>query len=90
MLILHIGGPADGEWKDVSQCVDTNNIIVQEEQPLGRFGAAIPSSYKIARYRRLDLQYQGRKYDVMVFDDGPEICIVQALIQGYNPQKKEK
>ena len=89
MKILFIGGPADGEWREVEYLADTLRVV---DLPVGPAPCAedmvdLPDVAETVRfhetiYRLEKLQDQRGRYLVYVALDG---SLIETLLNGYKP-----
>jgi hypothetical protein len=84
--ILFIGGPADGQWREVEYLSPECAIPVLEPCSATAFGPKDPMTaerFDTTIYRLEKLQDGAGRYYVYVYPDSR--CVLRALIEGYKP-----
>jgi hypothetical protein len=86
MKVLFIGGPADGQWREVEYLSPELCTPFLEQCPATIEGPDDPaetSKFDMAIYRLEQLQDAAGRYYVYVYPDSR--CVLRALIEGYKP-----
>jgi hypothetical protein len=84
--ILFIGGPADGEWREVEYLSPEIAIPHSPRCPTTLEGQDDPtemSKMNVTIYRLEKLQDAAGRYYVCVYPDSR--CVLRALLEGYKP-----
>ena len=87
MKILFIGGPADGEWREVEQL--TSGIVIALPTPVPHSLCADEVSTAVVNpvfYRLEKIVGKFDRHHVYLCQDAvTERCVIEALLNGYKP-----